>query len=66
MRQKTVVLQPGQVWNPGLSNNLTPFESEMEKETTPEKCDYHVYRKVTLFRTTVEECKKCGKLKDEK
>ena len=51
-----VVLQPGEVWTPGMRTETIP---------EPVKCFVHEWHKVTLFTSTVEECKKCGKLRGE-
>jgi hypothetical protein len=51
-----VVLRPGEEWIPGMATVT---------KTDDGKCKFHVWHKVTLFTTAVEECKKCGKLRDE-
>jgi hypothetical protein len=54
-KENFVILQPGQVWTPGIA-------TETKVEDGP--CTFHVWHKVELFTSTVEECKKCGKLKE--
>lgn len=57
---KSIVLGPGDIWLPtGAIQSMT----EPKKEES-EECKYHVYVDVLLFRTTVRECKKCGKLEE--
>lgn len=60
-----VVLKPGEVWEPSVRNEQKcPTVKQQEKTTKPEDCKYHDWADVLLFRTTVTECKKCGKLKE--
>jgi hypothetical protein len=54
-KDETVILRPGEVWTP---------RAVTETKTEPPACNVHIWHKVTLFRTTVEECKKCGKLRE--
>ena len=51
-----VVLQPGEVWTPGMSTEIKIDDNN---------CSIHIWQKVTLLTTTVTECKKCGKLKEQ-
>lgn len=53
-KESTVILRPGEKWEP-LANKV---------ETNPEEKCYHIWRKVTLFSSTVEECEKCGVLRE--
>lgn len=48
-----VTLSPEEIWQPSISTEV--------KETI---C-IHTWRHITLFTSTVEECSKCGKLRDE-
>jgi hypothetical protein len=50
-----VILQPGEEWVPKM-----PTQTQVDNG----ECKVHVWHKVTLFTTTVEECKKCGRLRD--
>lgn len=54
-----VTLPPGAIWNPGES----PKVGEKE-EPKPSVCTYHTWHKVTLFTSSIEECSKCGRLRD--
>lgn len=49
-----VILRPGEEWIPGMA---------VEAKSDDGGCGFHVWRKVTLFTSIVEECKKCGKLR---
>lgn len=52
---KTIVLGPHDLWIP---------DNTVKAESKPEPC-LHDWHKVLLFTSTVEECKKCGKLRDK-
>lgn len=64
-----VVLQPGEVWvpreRPAGELSFPIFGEIKEDQDDKPECKIHVWKKVTLFRTTVEECVKCGKLRDD-
>lgn len=51
-----VILRPGEEWVPGMATQANIDDGE---------CKVHIWHKVTLFTSTVEECKKCGKLRDK-
>lgn len=50
-----VILRPGEEWVPGMAT---------EAKSDDGGCKFHIWHKVTLFTSTVEECKKCGKLRE--
>lgn len=50
-----ITLSPGEIWLPGTA-------TEVKEE--PKQCVIHDWHDVVLFRSTVTECKKCGKLKE--
>ncbi len=62
-KENTIILRPGETWQP-LST--TKIQCPIVKEKKPEECKVHIWVDVLLFRTTVTECKKCGKLREEK
>ncbi len=64
-KEEFVVLQPGEVWTPlSQTEKKEEVPPEPKKTLNPEDCKYHDWVDVLLFRTTVTECKKCGKLKE--
>lgn len=64
-KEEFIVLQPGETWSP-LSHTEKKEEvpAEPKKRLKPEDCRIHEWADVLLFRTTVTECKKCGKLRE--
>lgn len=54
-----ITLSPGEVWIP-----QEYADEETKTEEKPKHC-FHIWQDVELFRSTVTECSKCGKLKDE-
>lgn len=66
-KDSTIILKPGEIWDPWqrkvVMESIERHEKEdTEKKLKPEDCKYHDFVDVVLFRTTVRECRKCGKL----
>lgn len=62
--ERIVILHPDEEWTPGMFTGEQCPIVEQVKEKKPEDCRVHDWVEVLLFRTTVTECKKCGKLKE--
>lgn len=64
-----ITLSPGDIWLPqGTIQTILNKNDENvpeDKKIEEKDCVCHIWHEVTLFRSTITECKKCGKLRDE-